>query len=206
MSVETYPNLGIGKIINSNVIDEKDIQILANNANTLAHIYLTKQIYRTETEMRYSVLNEVKFPYPASKYWQACRECDGFFKHLIQDSIAYEELTAKIELREIELEEIKPNTKRTNALIKLKNCEIKKLQFQMMDAKLVAKDRVREIKLWLKIMSECLKDDPTININNVDEHQLETYKKRFEQEVKIALESNNQSLYKSASMHLEGMK
>ena len=102
--------------------------------------------------------------------------------------------------------EIPPDTKRTNALIKLKDCEIKKLQFLMMDAKLVAKDRVREIKLWLKIMAECIKDDPMININNVDEHQLKTYKKRFEQEVKIALESHNNSLYKSASMHLEGMK
>ena len=28
------------------------------------------QIYRTETEMRYSVLNHGRFPTKASKYWQ----------------------------------------------------------------------------------------------------------------------------------------
>jgi len=206
MSIEKYTDLGIGKIINSNLIDEKDIQVLANNANTLAHVYLNKQIYRTETEMRFSVLNEVKFPSKSSKYWQCVRECDNMFKSLIDESINYEELTAQIELKEIELSEINPNSKRTDPLTKLKNCEIKRLHFKLMDLKLTAKDRVREIKLWLQIMSDCLKDDPTININNVNEHQLESYKKRFEKEVKIALESNNNSLYKSASMHLEGLK
>ena len=59
MSIERYTDLGIGKIINSNLIDEKDIKILSDNVDTLAHIYLHKQIYRTETEMRFSVLNEV---------------------------------------------------------------------------------------------------------------------------------------------------
>ena len=101
MSVENYTASGIGKIINSNLIDDKDIQVLSNNANTLAHVYLNKQIYRTETEMRYSVLNEVKFPYPASKYWQACRECDGFFKHLIQDSITLKNYRQKSSLNKL---------------------------------------------------------------------------------------------------------
>ena len=128
------------------------------------------------------------------------------FKSLIDESINYEELTAQIELKEIELKEINPNSKRTNALTKLKNCEIKRLHFKLMDLKLTSKDRVREVKLWLQIMSDCIKDDPTINISNVDEHQLESYKQRFEKEVKIALESNNNSLFKSASMHLEGLK
>jgi hypothetical protein len=206
MSIERYTDLGIGKIINSNLIDEKDIKILSDNVDTLAHIYLHKQIYRTETEMRFSVLNEVKFPSKSSKYWQCVRECDNMFKSLIDESINYEELTAQIELKEIELKEINPNSKRTNALTKLKNCEIKRLHFKLMDLKLTSKDRVREVKLWLQIMSDCIKDDPTINISNVDEHQLESYKQRFEKEVKIALESNNNSLFKSASMHLEGLK
>lgn len=200
-----YTNLGIGKIINSNLIDENDIQILSKNANALAHIYLSKQIYRTETEMRYSVLNTVKFPNVDARYWQSVRECDLFFKHLLQDSITFEELEAKLELKHIELCDIK-ESKKKNAYVRLKNCEIKRLQFEVIDLKLHAKDRVREIKLWLKIMEECIKDKPKLNIHNVDEHQLESYRLRFEQEVKIALASNNESLYKSASMHLEGMK
>ena len=42
------------------------------------------QIYRTETEMRYSVLNDGRFPTKASKYWQAVREQDVFNKQLRQ--------------------------------------------------------------------------------------------------------------------------
>ena len=155
--------------------------------------------------MRYSVLNTVKFPNVDARYWQSVRECDLFFKHLLQDSITFEELEAKLELKHIELCDIK-ESKKKNAYVRLKNCEIKRLQFEVIELKLHAKDRVREIKLWLKIMEECIKDKPKLNIHNVDEHQLESYRLRFEQEVKIALASNNESLYKSASMHLEGMK
>jgi len=204
-SVEKYTETGIDKIINSNLIDKDDIDILSKNANTLAHVYLHKQIYRTETEMRYSVLNTVKFPTPAARYWQCMRECDLFFKQLIEESIAYEELEAKLELRQIELDEIKPSRKR-NAYMVLKNCEIKRLHFQKTDLKLHAKSRCQEIKLWLQIMEECIVDNPDLDCNNVNSHQLESYKKRFEQEIKIALDSGNKSLYKSAAMHLRSIE
>ena len=79
------------------------------------------QIYRTETEMRYSVLNDGRFPTKASKYWQAIREQNVFYENLQQESYVYrrmlveikkiEEAIAKetdeleLELLEIDLEE-----------------------------------------------------------------------------------------------------
>ena len=42
-----------------------------------------KQIFRTETEMRISVLNDAKHPTNASKYWQSVREQDAMFDALM---------------------------------------------------------------------------------------------------------------------------
>ena len=42
-----------------------------------------KQIFRTETEMRISVLNDAKHPTNASKYWQSVREQGAMFDALM---------------------------------------------------------------------------------------------------------------------------
>lgn len=206
MNIKKYTDLGLSKIINSNLIDEKQIDTLAKHSKTLAHVYLHKQIYRTKTEMEMSVLNDVKFPFKKSKYWQAVRECDMMFKELVSESITYEETLAQLELKNIELSEINPDTKRSTPLIKLKNCEIKRLQFNLMEQKLKSGDRIREINEWCTIMNQLVKDDPTINIYDVNEHQAESYKRRFEIEMEIALKSQNTELYKSSSIHMHKEK
>jgi len=201
MNVEKYTDLGLSKIINSNLIDKKQIEILAKHQDTLTHVYLHKQIYRTKTEMEISVLNDVKFPFKKSKYWQAVRECDLMFKELVSEAITYEETLAHLELSQLDLDEIK-HDKRYNANSKIKKCEIKRLQFALMEQKLKSADRIREINEWCTIMNQLVKDDPTINIFDVNEHQADTYKRRFEIEMQVALESQNPSLYKSAKTHL----
>lgn len=205
MSLENYTDLGLSKIINSNLINEKQIQKLSIHSKTLSHVYLHKQIFRTKTEMEMSVLNDVKFPTMSSKYWQACRELDGMFKELISTSIAFEENQAKLELSIIELNDI-PEGKRKNSLVKIQNCKIKRIEFELIEQKLYANDRIREIDEWCKIMKKCTKNDPSINIFDPDEHQSNSYQKRFEEEIAIALQSNDKSLFKSASMHLRTIK
>ena len=54
------------------------------------------QIYRTETEMRYSVLNHGRFPTKASKYWQCVREQDVFYKQLRIEAYQYRKLLVEI--------------------------------------------------------------------------------------------------------------
>ncbi len=65
--------------------DEKmsEIQILGDE---LADNWNKKQIFRTETEMRVSVLNDGKHPTHASKYWQSVREMSAQFNALVDMS------------------------------------------------------------------------------------------------------------------------
>ena len=65
------------------------------------------QIFRTETEMRYSVLNDGKFPTKAGKYWQCVREQNVFYVNLREDAYLYRKLLVEIKKiqRAIEKEE-----------------------------------------------------------------------------------------------------
>ena len=42
-----------------------------------------KQMFRTETEMRFSVLSDNKYPNAAAKYWQSVREQNTHFENLV---------------------------------------------------------------------------------------------------------------------------
>ena len=63
------------------------------------------QIYRTETEMRYSVLNDAKFPTRASKYWQSVREMEVMYGELIRMSFKYRKNMVKLKKFQKEFEE-----------------------------------------------------------------------------------------------------
>ena len=51
------------------ILKPNDAQEILRLKEELADNWNKKQIFRTETEMRVSVLNDGKFPTPASKYW-----------------------------------------------------------------------------------------------------------------------------------------
>ena len=61
------------------VLKEEDAQAILVLKEELADNWNKKQIFRTETEMRVSVLNDAKHPTPASKYWQSVREMSAHF-------------------------------------------------------------------------------------------------------------------------------
>ena len=52
-----------------NVLGEEDSKAVAVLRDELVDNWKKKQIFRTETEMRISVLNDAKHPTDASKYW-----------------------------------------------------------------------------------------------------------------------------------------
>ena len=52
------------------VLGEEDSKAVAVLRDELVDNWRKKQIFRTETEMRISVLNDAKHPTDASKYWQ----------------------------------------------------------------------------------------------------------------------------------------
>ena len=61
------------------VLTPKDAEEILALKDELKDNWNKKQIFRTETEMRISVLNDAKHPTPASKYWQSVREQSAHF-------------------------------------------------------------------------------------------------------------------------------
>ena len=65
------------------VLGEDDSKAVAILRDELVDNWKKKQIFRTETEMRISVLNDAKHPTDASKYWQSVREMSAMFDALM---------------------------------------------------------------------------------------------------------------------------
>jgi hypothetical protein len=53
-------------------------------------------VFRTETEMRFSVLNDMKYPTKASKYWQCVREQNVYLENLMSLSFDYRRTEVKL--------------------------------------------------------------------------------------------------------------
>ncbi len=53
------------------VLNAEDQKVYDNLLDECRDSWRKRQVFRTETEMRLSVLNDGKHPTPASKYWQA---------------------------------------------------------------------------------------------------------------------------------------
>ena len=80
----------------SNVLDPQDFKNFVALKEEIKDTWHKKQVFRTETEMRMSVLQDGKFPTPASKYWQCVREQNVFFENLMSLSFEYRKNEVKI--------------------------------------------------------------------------------------------------------------
>ena len=149
------------------VLKPQDAEQILALKEELADNWNKKQIFRTETEMRVSVLNDAKHPTSASKYWQSVREMSAHFDAMMGLSF---------ELRRSEVERLKLERKMKEAELKGDILDIMEVQIDL-DQNLygkacmeqVAHDRVREIQTWSKIKAEL--NDGTFDDKNVDTHQ-----------------------------------
>ena len=202
--ITKYTKLGVDKIKDVDILEKNDLTTVAELSKELQRVFEVKQVWRTETEMRYSVLNDTSFPTPASKYWQCVREQDVFFGNLIQLSCDYQKTQGELELLEIEFDEIKGKTKKANAQRKIKDAEIKEKKFSLMNMRLMAHDRVREIGLWENLKNEQL-EKGDFDISDVNKHQKDSYKKRWQEEMKVGQMTNQADLYRHSKANLETM-
>ncbi len=203
--ITKYTKLGVDKIKDVDILEKNDLMSVANLSKELQRVFEVKQIWRTETEMRYSVLNDVSFPTPASKYWQCVREQDSFFSNLVQLSCDYQKTQGELELLEIDYNEIKGSSKKSKALRKIKDAEIKQKKFTLMNMRLQAHDRVRELELWEKLKNEQL-ENSDFDINDVNKHQKESYEKRWLEEMKVGQMTNQADLFRHSKANLETMR
>mgnify|MGYP003115065052 FL=1 len=156
------------------ILSEDEVKDFKAMGAELKDTWIKKQMFRTETEMRISVLNDLKHPTPGAKYWQAVREQNVFFEQMIFLSFDYRENDIEIKKLEKKLSEEKDQFEKELAQIKLE----RKL-FDKASMELTAKDRMRELRLWSQLKDELVKQDPNFDKENVDTHQKEALPKRL---------------------------
>ena len=153
-----------------NILDPNDVKDFKALTEELRDTWTKKQVFRTETEMRFSVLNDMKYPTPAAKYWQCVREQNVYLENLMSLSFDYRRNEIKIK----KLEE-KLLTEEDSLKKELFQIDIDEKNFAKASMQLTARDRMREIKLWSKLKKEV--DDGTFDKEDVNTHQLESYHK-----------------------------
>lgn len=141
-------------------------------APELQHAYQAKQIFRTETEARISVLDNVHFPTKASKYWQALREQVVMLEQLAFLSFEHRKLEVKVKRIKRDLTTLTDEFDLEEAQILLEETI-----FRQQSIMSQAADRAREIKMWSKIKAEQV--DGSFDTDNVDAHQLISYTAEF---------------------------
>ena len=152
----------------NNLLDPEEVKIFKGLTEELRDTWTKKQMFRTETEMQFSVLNDAKYPTKAAKYWQCVREQNVFLENLMSLSFDYRRTEVKIKRLQEKLD------KETDLLKKeLLQIDIDEKIYNKASMQLVARDRMREIKLWSKFKKRF--DDGSFDTKDVNTHQLNSY-------------------------------
>jgi hypothetical protein len=171
-----------------NVLNEDDANIILSLKDELVDNWHKKQIFRTETEMRVSVLNDAKHPTNASKYWQSVREMSAHFDALMNLSFDLRKNTVEKLRYDRQMEEFMEDPNANRFDIMELEIDIDRNLYDRSCMLQVAKDRVRELSLWSTIKKEL--DDNSFDVENVNTHQAESLHRYFENRVKSLNDSS----------------
>ena len=167
------------------VLDTSDFKALKELKDELKDTWHKKQVFRTETEMRMSVLQDAKYPTKAAKYWQCVREQNVFFENLMSLSFDYRKNEVKIKKLKRKLESETDDLKK-----ELLEILIEEKLYGRANMELVAKDRMREVSQWSQLKAEY--DDGSFDTKNVNTHQAESYKLMLTNKVKTLTPGSSQ--------------
>jgi len=151
----------------NNLLEPEDLSSFKGMVEELRDTWTKKQIFRTETEMKVAVLDDGRYPTRASKYWQCVREQNVFLENLMSLSFDYRRNEAKIKQLQKKLETETDEYKK-----ELYQIDLDEKIYGKANMELVARDRLREIKLWSKFKAEY--DDGSFDTKNVNTHQFES--------------------------------
>lgn len=171
------------------VLREEDAASLIQLKDELADNWNKKQIFRTETEMRVSVLNDANHPTPASKYWQSVREMSAHFDELM--NLSFNLRREQVKREKLELKMQKAVDKGDVLKQKELQIDLDSNAYNVTCMQQVAQDRIREIRTWSKIKAEL--NDGTFDDQNVNTHQAESFKSWFEMRVRSLSDSSSPS-------------
>jgi hypothetical protein len=170
----------------SNVLDPQDFKNFIALKEEIKDTWHKKQVFRTETEMRMSVLQDAKYPTLASKYWQCVREQNVFFENLMSLSFDYRKNEVKIKRLQKKLTEATDPLK-----VEMLEILLEEKLYGRANMELVAKDRMREIAQWSKLKTEY--DDGSFDTKNVNTHQAQSYKLIMQNKVKTLTSGSSQA-------------
>ena len=148
----------------NNILDDDQFKQFKELTSELKDTWHKKQVFRTETEMRVSVLDDGRYPNRAAKYWQCVREQNVFLENLMSLSFDYRKNDIEIKKTHLKIEKEKDDLEKE--LLKI---ELDQKIYGKANMELTAKDRMREINLWSNLKKEF--DDGSFDKQNVNTHQ-----------------------------------
>jgi hypothetical protein len=152
----------------NNLLDAEDVSKFRELTSELRDTWTKKQVFRTETEMRISVLQDAKYPTKASKYWQCVREQNVFLENLM--TLSFDARRNEVKLKRLKQ---KLETEKDPIKQELLQIDIDEKTYSVANMQLVARDRMREIKLWSTLKKEF--NDGSFDTKDVNKHQLDSY-------------------------------
>ena len=152
----------------NNLLDPNEVKEFKELTNELRDTWTKKQVFRTETEMRMSVLQDAKYPTKASKYWQCVREQNVFLENLM--SLSFDARRNEVKLKRLQEKLLKEEDPLKRELLQI---DIDEKTYSVANMQLVARDRMREIKLWSVLKKEF--NDGSFDDKDVNSHQLDSY-------------------------------
>lgn len=204
--IAKYTSIGLGKIKDVSILDKSDMESLSKMSKELQREYTHAQLWRTETEIRNAVLNDVSFPTDEAKFFQCMKESKVFFEQLVVLSCEFQKIQGELELQQYALDKLDGKGKKTNAKKKILDADIKLKQFGLINMKIAGHDRVRELKIWDKIKAEILTRKPNMNINDPNSHQEISFALRWARQMKLGAETNDSAVYRNAKAHLDTLR
>jgi hypothetical protein len=157
----------------TNILDKDDVKDFKKLIPELQDTWHKKQMFRTETEMRFSVLSDNKYPTKAAKYWQSVREQNTHFENLVH-------LSFDARKNEVEIKKLQRDIKKEKDSLEkeLKQIELEEKLYGKASMELVAKHRMREVATWSKLKKEF--DDSNFDKKDVNTHQAHSYMLRLQ--------------------------
>ena len=170
----------------TNLLSQEDVSVFKQMTEELRDTWHKKQMFRTETEARFSVLQDNRYPTRGAKYWQCVREQSSYLDNLMALSFDYRRNDAKIKYLEKKIAVEKDEYKLTKYEI-----DLDEAQFHKASMEKVARHRMREIKMWSKLKSEF--NDGSFNDKDVNEHQLESYYRMYKNKAENINQNSSES-------------
>ena len=154
----------------NNMLDADQVKQFKGLTEELRDTWTKNQMFRTKTEMEFSVLNDARYPTNGAKYWQCVREQNAHMESLMRLSFDYRKNDITLKKLEKKFAEEKDELEKALVQVDIDDKTFHKANFQ-----LEASHRMREISEWSRFKKSY--NDGSFDSKNVDAHQLLSYKK-----------------------------